>query len=255
VSHSGSHRFVGLCKISANRLFLAQILRVGSVYDEADQSAELMLEIFPELDESTDLFFTVPSKKALRRFPALNPLPPRLDPSMRAHRILDDRIRWAVTEAADAALQKVPSLTIDLETKLTSRHLAADSRFLEAVMSSRGIVNKYAARRVIICEILLKGKRRQSSLAVRETHPRAFVQNEKGAKSTAYPGTNFWDDGETASSNQIAVQPIHRETHPRSFGQNEKRAKSKVFPGTNFWEDGETASSNSTTWHLSRSGT
>jgi hypothetical protein len=153
----------------------------GTTYEEADHSVELMLEIFPELHDSTDLFFIMPAKKAIRRFPTSQPLPRPLHRSMHAHRILDDRIRRAIVEVADVALQKLPSLTINLEQKMTSRRLAAKShpRLLEAVMSARGISNEGAVLPVVIGEILLKGTRRQPSFVAWGSQ-NAIVHNENG---------------------------------------------------------------------------
>ena len=152
-----------------------------------------MSEIFPELLESTDVYFVTPSKKALRRFPTPDPIPPPLDRTMHAHRFLDDRIHRAVAEVAGFALRKVPSLTIALETGIKSRHVAPSPRLLAAVMSSRGISNEAAARVVIIRQMLLKGTNRQPPSRMVE-NSKEVVRGENGAKSNkgkSHPNSNI----------------------------------------------------------------
>ena len=162
-----------------------------------------MSEIFPELLESTDVYFVTPSKKALRRFPTPDPIPPPLDRTMHAHRFLDDRIHRAVAEVAGFALRKVPSLTIALETGIKSRHVAPSPRLLAAVMSSRGISNEAAARVAIIRQMLLKGTNRQPPspmAAYSKAHSKEVVRGENGAKSNkgkSHPDSNFCEVPET----------------------------------------------------------
>lgn len=194
----------------ANRSSL-QLINKGTTYDEADQSAKLILEMFPELNDSTDLFFLMPSKKAFRRFPASQPLPRPLDRSMRAHRILHDRISRATVEVADIALRKLPSLTIYLDKKLTSKRLVANvhPRLLEAVITTRGISNPFVARQVFIREVLLSGTRRQSSFVERGKNLKGIVEKNYGGgklngKNT-YHGANFWEVEQSASSNARSV--------------------------------------------------
>jgi hypothetical protein len=67
----------------------------------------LMMEVFPELEESSNIIFNVPSKKALKRFNSVNPFPPRLGKSHWAHSILKDTMSRNVREVAVSSLQGV----------------------------------------------------------------------------------------------------------------------------------------------------
>ena len=71
----------------------------------ADQSEMLMVKIFPELEEASNIIFNPPSKKTLKRFRNVNPSPPRLGKSHWAHSILKDQISRNVREVAINALQ------------------------------------------------------------------------------------------------------------------------------------------------------
>ena len=64
-----------------------------------------MVEVFPELEESSNIIFNSPSKKALKRFNSVNPFPPRLGKSHWAHSILKDTISRNVREVAISSLQ------------------------------------------------------------------------------------------------------------------------------------------------------
>lgn len=177
-----------------------------------------MSEIFPELLESTDVYFVTPSKKALRRFPTSDPIPPPLDRTMQAHRFLDDRIHRDVAEVADFALRKVPSLTIVLETGSKSLHNAPSPRLLVAVMSSRGISNESAVRFLMIRQMLFKGTQHQppSMEAFGEANSNEVVRGENGAKSNngeSLPGSNFWEAPETTFYPDLLAPPQQRDSH------------------------------------------
>ena len=207
-------------KVKQKKVALANALWCN--FGESDRSAEVMLKLFPELRDSTDLFFTTPSKKALRRFPSPNPIPPPLDQSMWAHRILEDRIRRDVSEVADSALRRVPSLTIRLENRLGSNPLMeAQSRLLKAAMSTRGIANRYATSRIVIQEVLLGKTRADDVSAAPEAKPGATAspaaghkldQSLNGTANDTYPGANFWEDD-----------------------HNGNAADGERFPGEGFW--------------------
>lgn len=79
----------------------------GGELSSANQSEMLMMEVFPELEESSNIIFNTPSKKALKRFVSVNALPPRLGKSHWAHSILKDTISRNVREVAVSSLQGV----------------------------------------------------------------------------------------------------------------------------------------------------
>jgi hypothetical protein len=128
-----------------------------------------MLELFPELLDSPEFFFAQPSKKALRRFPSVEPMPRQLSIAMRADRVLDDRIRSNVAEVADVTMRIVPSLLHHSKLSVGDRGRAmrADcpshlGKFLSAIMMNRGISDEGAARGMIVRQVLFQGSRQQS---------------------------------------------------------------------------------------------
>ena len=102
--------------------------KLGVKYDEADLSAALLTEIFPELVYSSDIQFMLPSKKALRRFPCATVLPRPLPEKLNAHCLLSDRIRHNLAEIADLAVRRLPALMMELDRSLTAKlaHLKID---------------------------------------------------------------------------------------------------------------------------------
>lgn len=212
-------------KEKRRKVAIANIL--WSNYEECDRSAEVMLQLFPELRESTDMFFMLPSKKALRRFPSSNTIPSLLERSMWAHRILDDRIRRGVCEVADCSLRRVPSLTIRLECRSGSKSLEAKSRLLKATMSERRISDKSVAKRIIIQEVLLGKARADDSITLDRANaglggPGAGQSKKTNASSL--PGANFWEGGRGSSTNAAT-----------NIIQNGNGQTTQVFPGESFW--------------------
>jgi hypothetical protein len=64
-----------------------------------------MIEIFPELKEHSDIYFTVP----LRRFPCVDTLPRSIPITANANHIFLNFIRGNVVTVADLALRRVPT--------------------------------------------------------------------------------------------------------------------------------------------------
>lgn len=196
-----------------SRLAPACFVSVGSKYEEADHSAEFVSEIFPELQESADIFFMTVSKKALRRFPATDPTPRPLGHTLQASRLLDDRVRRAVAEVADVAVRKVPSLAVHLDHGMQSRRAVADrhGRFLKCVMTARAITSEIAARSLIIHQMLLKDSRYHHPLSAAKAANVSEVArvptNGSRLIGKRYPGTNFWDSAVTESNNTQVTFP------------------------------------------------
>ena len=155
-----------ICHINLTLYF-----RIGLKYNEADLSAALMTEIFPELVHSTDIQFLLPSKKALRRFPFATVFPRPLPDFLNAQTLLSDRIRCNLAEIADIAMRRVPALLAkiddrNLEAKWT--HPKADetkwrTRTSTIAMRQRPNVNDQQAR-VAIIRRALQFQNRTSSL-------------------------------------------------------------------------------------------
>lgn len=71
------------------------------------------MEVFPELEESSNIIFKTPSKKALKRFASVNPCPPRLGRSHWAHSILKDTISRNIREVAVSSIQGMKSSPVN----------------------------------------------------------------------------------------------------------------------------------------------
>lgn len=106
-------RYSSLCQIVVS----FHIKFLGMDQSRANQSEMLMVHIFPELEEASNIIFNPPSKKTLKRFRTVNPSPPRLGKSHWSHSILKDQISRNVREVAINSLQgaHLPSNLLRLE--------------------------------------------------------------------------------------------------------------------------------------------
>lgn len=186
-----------------------------------------MLHLFPELGDSTNIFFVLPSRKSLRRLPSSDLLPLPLDRTMWAHTFLDDRIHRNVAEVADVGLRLVPSLLGSLGKALESHDKeSATLRRLDAVIGVHGSSDYYSARRIFIQEVLLQQAGYLHSTSQKgTTSSRESASTRNNAMSTerhtSYPGDNFWERNGSK-----------REKPMNSVKQSENGEK---FPGDNFW--------------------
>ena len=79
--------------------------------DQASESAALMYELFPELRNSDTLRFVEPSRKGIRRFRYdMKPVADFETTTLRAQKLVDDRIRNNVSLVASAGLCRIPVL-------------------------------------------------------------------------------------------------------------------------------------------------
>jgi hypothetical protein len=123
---------------------------IGSEHAYANQSARFMMQVFPELEEASNIVFSPPSKKTLKRFRNVNPDPPRLGRSHWAHTILRDQISLNVREVAVSALQGM---------RAVGQETSKDSRESYVVAKQRGftvksLLSDKVARREIIDDLL-----------------------------------------------------------------------------------------------------
>jgi hypothetical protein len=139
-------------------LTICRYVHQGVKYDEADQSANLMMEIFPELLHSTDIYFVLPSKKALRRFPCIDVLPRPLPTTLQGHRLLSDRIHRNLVEIADLALRQIPQRAVALDRYIESKSRQStkstiyewSTQRLKAMVQNGSYSNESEARIAII---------------------------------------------------------------------------------------------------------
>ena len=136
-------------------------VRVGTKYELADDSTATMLELFPELQYTTNIVFSEVSKKGTRLFRRIQHSPEQLDKSMWAHEFLSDRIHGHVREVADVALRAVPALSIEF-VALDKKNLAlleAERRRQQIIMESRRLpFDRWPEYRVQLMRELLAGK-------------------------------------------------------------------------------------------------
>jgi hypothetical protein len=157
-----------------------------------------MLELFPELLASPEFFFAQPSKKALRRFPAVEPMPRQLSIAMRADRILDDRIRSNVAEVADVTMRIVPSILLhsklpvgDLGRAMRADRPSRFGKFLSAIMMNRGMSDETSARGEIVRQVLFQGSRQQSLRTRADGEATLPVVASRGHRSKHSVKANF----------------------------------------------------------------
>jgi hypothetical protein len=142
------------------------VIPPGTSLEDADNSAEFMIGVFPELRIASDVAFLVPSKKALRRIHTNCPIPGPLLPDMGARMQLCTIRRQNVVEVADAALRRVP-------------HLLGSA--------DNGASWKVKAAKLRACCV---GDERTYRL----TTIREIFSEKKPPEPLALPGDMFWDD-------------------------------------------------------------
>lgn len=135
----------------------------GMQYSQASDSVALMLELFPELADSTNLIYREPSKKGIRRLKSSSTLPGALEPSERAHTMLQDRIHRNVRLVAEIGLLRVPSLSIHLSKLDEPRVQDLWKIQIESnIMLVRGIDDRVTCRRTLMREWLYSTERSKS---------------------------------------------------------------------------------------------
>jgi hypothetical protein len=107
--------------------------------DLADESRIVIMQLFPELKQSSDICFVeLPKKGVARRFRAAEAAPEPLDSSLCAHTLLEDRIRHHVAEVASSCMLHVPQLTLRLARSRGITEIGSQ-RQRRAAMSAQGL--------------------------------------------------------------------------------------------------------------------
>ncbi|KAL7579118.1 hypothetical protein ACA910_019148 [Epithemia clementina (nom. ined.)] len=115
-SHLGNEQVMRLyetfkigAKVKKRKKSLAEA--VWRTLDHADESAALMYELFPELRNSDTLRFVEPSRKGIRRFRYdIRPVAEFETTTLRAQKLVDDRVRKNVSSVASAGMCQIPVL-------------------------------------------------------------------------------------------------------------------------------------------------
>jgi hypothetical protein len=162
----------------------------GQNYETADISAEVMVQLFPELRFSTDIVFMEPSKKAARRIQSADPMPDPLDRDMWAHERLNDLIRGNVAEVAGLGLRRLPMLTSQRQVheEMPSR-FDRRSRFV-GMMRARGISEESDLRLVAMRELLSAEPPTKKEKPV---YPGVGFWENKNGETKSHPGEQFWE--------------------------------------------------------------
>jgi hypothetical protein len=115
-----------------------------------------MIKLFPELSSSTNISFTIPSSKGLRRFKCSNPIPAPLTDSMCVRALMKDRIRHNLGIISDATVRIVPKLIVVLSDKQERDRMWSTtySRKLTAIMLSHRLSSKEEAGYLCIKNLL-----------------------------------------------------------------------------------------------------
>lgn len=191
-----------ICKHSCVRFFAVKLSNVisvtlvaGKVFDQAGDSTTLVLELFPELKESSNIHFRDPSKKGIRRLKHNSIiLPGPLEPDECAHNVLQDRIRRNVVEVADLSLRRVSQLSVKLAIPHAvdpgSGYQKAELR--KAKMRATRTANWRVCRLVIVRGFV---SRHMRSSIQKKASKNPF--DSHGGKEN-YPGENFWESDESS---------------------------------------------------------
>jgi hypothetical protein len=110
-----------------------------------------MLDIFPELKDSTNIIFLEPSKKGLKRFRHSGNVPEPLESPMFAHLSLSSRIHQHVREVADLSLRKVPALSF----KFTTLDQARDELTRKEMYRQQSLIYVSKCKSWAQCRLLL----------------------------------------------------------------------------------------------------
>lgn len=109
----------------------------------ADESAKLVLMLFPELSHSTNIKFAKPSSKGRRRIRSSDVIPAPLDESLWSHTFMDRRVRKNLAEVASAAIlympRRLPSSSLPVSQEQRSANpLHREKIWSQAVTSVQG---------------------------------------------------------------------------------------------------------------------
>jgi hypothetical protein len=170
-----------------------------------------MLELFPELRDSTNIVFIRPSQKGLRRFRSQDRIPDPLDRAMWAHTLLDERIRRNLKEVASAGLCEIPSLMARLaKSGISQRDMAAIQR------QERAALRAHEGERWERCRLRLM---------------REFFSEARGG--TPRSG---WKPNELPSSDRMPRLSLPANLHVVDKSSDKStRAGRMSLPGDNFW--------------------
>jgi len=87
----------------------------------ADESVQLMVLLFPELGHSTNIKYSVATKKGIRRIRSSDAIPPPLEELKWAHVFLDRRIRKNLAEVASVSMLYLPRRCLSVRSDQSSR--------------------------------------------------------------------------------------------------------------------------------------
>lgn len=222
-----SNEYICLCIQLRNvNLTLSSMQTLGLKYDEADLSAALMTEIFPELVYSSDMHFILPSKKALRRFPSATVLPRPLPDTLNAQYLLSDSIRRNLAEIADLAMRRIPSLIVELDRKIAdnqwkTEEVKLQTRKLTAAIRQRPNMSDSEARVAIIRQALHIQNRTTSSIATRSLD-NACLYSSTLKESIAAGGTLASMNANDSFNNRVS----------NSFNATSSKSSNNRIPGS-----------------------
>lgn len=159
-----------------------------------------MLLLFPELRDSTNIYFIRPSQKGLRRFRSQDLIPNPLDRAMWAHTLLDERIRRNLREVAAAGMSMIPVLFAKLSTSNGkgkdhfSRRIQSADNSAEWERCRLELMREFFsdARRLTRKKVLHPTEFSESQSSRSVTGGSLQTDNAKRAHAVSLPGNGFW---------------------------------------------------------------
>jgi hypothetical protein len=187
-----------------------------------------MLELFPELRDSTNIVFIRPSQKGLRRFRSQDHIPDPLDRAMWAHTLLDERIRRNLKEVASAGLCEIPSLISRLAISGgIKRDMAAIQR------QEKGALRAHEGESWERCRLRLM---REFFSEARGGTPRSDWKPKESPSSGRRPRFSLPANLHVVDNSPDKSTRVGRMSLPGdNFWVAEKTA-TRNLPGENFWE-------------------
>jgi hypothetical protein len=186
-----------------------------------------MLELFPELRNSTNIVFIRPSQKGLRRFRSQDRIPDPLDRAMWAHTLFDERIRRNLKEVASAGLCEIPSLFSRLVTSGSQRDKAAIQRQEKAARRAHEGESWERCRLRLMTEFFSDARRGTP----RSTRKLNEVSSSSSRPRFSLPAKLHAD----TKSSEKSTQAVRMSLPGDNFWVAEKPATGNL-PGENFWE-------------------
>lgn len=158
-----------------------------------------MVELFPELEVSTNILYRELSSKVKRRFTKAIAVPKPLERDMWAHEFLSNRIRANIREVADVSIRIVPKVMARLE-KVGSRDRAAEVEHLYMIAP---LSDPKDTRAKIISSFLDSGRSVSATFTANGASNREKTWEVNREEKENAPAVSFWGESLRQSGGSI----------------------------------------------------